>query len=265
MLVNSVVIVLREVLEATLLISILLAVSRRMNLHRKWLVSAFIFGLIGAVLYAQSLAELSNLFDGVGQELINASLGVGILAAIIVCVYLIARYRGQSDVSSRPLSGAMAIAVALAVIQEGSEVLIYVSGFLQMEQFVSGVSIGSFAGFGIGVSIGILFFYFLLAVPEQIAFWVGLVLLGFAGSSMAIQSTQLLAQANVISNGPPVWDTSGLISEGSLPGQLLYALLGYEATPSATELSVFVASFAMIAASALIGLRARSTSAPEIN
>jgi high-affinity iron transporter len=263
MLVNSVVIVLREVLEAALLISILLAVSQRMELHRKWLVAACIFGLIGAVAYARNLVLISGLFGGVGQELFNASMQLGIFVALAACVYLIARHRGQSGTAIRSLSAAMAIAVALAVIQEGSEVFIYVSGFLQIEDFASDIIIGSLVGCGIGVSIGVLLFYFLLALPEERAFWIGLVLLGFAGSAMAIQATQLLAQANIISTGQPVWDTSGLVSEGSLPGELLYAIVGYEATPSATELLVYVASFLAIAAAAVIGLGARSIADPE--
>ena len=263
MLVNSVVVVLREVLEAALLISILLAVSQRMELHRKWLLVAFLAGVVGASAYAKYLAFISELFDGFGQEIINASLQLGTFAALLVCVFLIAQRRNKSVFASRSLSGAMAIAVALAVIQKGSETIVYISGFLQMKEFVSGVSIGSLTGLGIGVSIGVLFYYFLLALPEKRAFWVGLVLLGFAGSSMVIHATQLLIQADVVVSGSPVWDSSALISEGSLPGELLYAFVGYEATPSATELAAYLLSFAAIGLAAFVGLHTHASLAHE--
>ena len=52
-----------------------------------------------------------------------------------------------------------------------------------------------------------------------------------------------------------MWDTSGLISEGSLTGQLLYALVGYEATPSALEVLAYAGSLLIIFLAALIGWR----------
>lgn len=258
MLVNSVGIVLHEVLEATLLISILLAISQRMALRKKWLVGAFVIGAIGAIAYARNLANVSELFGGTGQELANALLQIGIFLALVACVYFIARYRGQPEVAARSLSAAMAVAVALAVIQEGSEVLIYVVGYVQLEEFVSGVSIGSVAGFGIGISAGILFYYFLLALPDNHAFRVGLALLAFAGSSMVLQAIQLLSQADILTTGQPVWDTSAIVSESSPVGEFLYAILGYEATPSAAELIVFLAGFLTIAIAAFIGVGVRS-------
>jgi high-affinity iron transporter len=258
MLVNSVVIILHEVLEAVLLIGILLAVSHRMELRQKWLVGAFAIGLIGAVAYARNIAQISELFAGAGQEIANAILQTGIFFSLVVCVYLIARYRGQPESVTRSLSGAMAVAVALALVQEGSEAFIYIVGYVQLEEFVSGVSIGSVVGFGIGISIGILFYYFLLALPADRAFWVGLALLAFAGSSMVLQAIQLLSQGDILTTGQPVWDSSRVVSESSIVGEFLNAFVGYEATPSATELIVFVAGYLTIATAALTGLGTRS-------
>ena len=41
----------------------------------------------------------------------------------------------------------------------------------------------------------------------------------------------LLVQADWLPSQAPLWDTSAALPENSPPGQLLYALLGYEATP----------------------------------
>jgi len=147
----------------------------------------------------------------------------------------------------------MAISVALAVTREGSEILIYVSGFVQMSDVLSSVAIGSLAGAAIGFSVGVLFYYLLLAMAPLHALLLSLVLLGLAASGMSAQATGLLIQADWIAIAGPIWDSSAIIAEDSLTGQLMYALVGYEASPSATEAGIYAASAAVMAVSVVIG------------
>jgi high-affinity iron transporter len=126
-----------------------------------------------------------------------------------------------------------------------------------MEEFFSAVSIGSVAGAGIGFSIGVLFYYLLVALPERRSLRISLVLLGLAAANMCIQATSLLIQADWLPAAQPLWDTSNWIHEGSLPGQLLYALVGYEATPSPIEAGAYVAALATIGLAAFAGSRLR--------
>jgi high-affinity iron transporter len=253
MLVNSVIIVLREVLEAALMIGILLAVARHVPTGRRWLLVAFVLALGGAVAYARNLATVSAMFGGVGQELLNAGMHLGVFAALVVVVFHIARRHGDVGERSRVLPAAMAVAVALAVAQEGSEVFIYVSGFLQVEEFASGVTLGSIAGAGIGFSVGVLFYYALVGQPEGRARWIAVILLAFAAANMCIQATNLLIQADWLPSAAPLWDSSALLPEDSLVGQLLYALVGYEATPSALEAGTYGIGFAFILLAAFAG------------
>jgi high-affinity iron transporter len=62
-----------------------------------------------------------------------------------------------------------------------------------------------------------------------------------AGSTVA-QSAQLLMQADWIDQTYPLWDSLWLIDERSLTGQMLYALMGYEATPTSKEVLFYIAS-----------------------
>lgn len=253
MLVNSVIIILREVLEAALMISVLLAVSRFLQIKSRWVPFALILGLIGAATYGYFLDPVSNMFEGVGQEIVNAVLQFGVFATLAAIVFLIARQDGAPRGDDVLLPALMAAAVAFAVTREGSEILIYVSGFIQMSDFLSSVGVGSLAGAGIGFSIGVLFYYLLLALPPGRALLISLLLLSLTASGMCAQATQLLIQADVITVSGPLWDTSAFLPEGSLPGQLLYALIGYEATPSAIEVAVYVTSLAVMAASICVG------------
>lgn len=253
MLVNSVIIVLREVLEAALMIGVLLAVSRFLQLSSRWVFFALLFGLSGAMAYGYFLDPVSELFEGVGQELFNAALQFAIFSVLAVIVFHIARHLGEPRNQGSLLPVLMAIAVALGVTREGSEIFIYVLGFVQLNDFFSSVGLGSLTGACIGFSVGVLFYYFLLALPDRRALLVALVLLSLTASGLCAQATKLLIQADWITISRPLWDMSGILPEDSLPGQLLYALIGYEASPSATEVAVHVTSLAVVALSGLAG------------
>lgn len=253
MLVNSVVIVLREVLEAALLISVLLALSRRMQLRSGWLFAALLLGLAGAIAYARLLGPVSELFEGVGQELVNALLQFTVFIGLAAIVFLVAKRGARAGESHGILLKFMAVTVAVAISREGSEIIVFMSGFMQMENLLMSVALGSLAGAGIGCSIGILLFYLLLAMPERHATWVSLVLLCLAAASMCAQATKLLIQADWIGYGGPLWDSSELVSEASLLGQLLYALVGYEASPTAVEVIAYSGSVAVIILCAGLG------------
>jgi high-affinity iron transporter len=253
MLINSVIIVLREVIEAALLISVLLAVSRRLQLSVQWAPIALIAGALGAALYARLLEPVSELFDGVGQELINALMQFGISVLLVVIVLLIARRRERLGGPATVLTGLMAIAVALAAIREGSEILVYVFGFVTIESHRASVLLGSLTGAGIGFSVGVLLYYLLLAIRVNHALWVSLTLLALAASSMCAQAVKLLIQADWLPSGAPLWDTSALVNEQSMVGQFLYALIGYEATPSAIEAVAYFGSIGIIIVAGLAG------------
>ena len=263
MLVNSVVIVLREILEAALLVSVLLALSRRLHIERRWLMAALPLGITGAVLYALMLVPISELFDGAGQELLNAAMRAGVFIALVVVVFLVVRLRKRSQGRCTPLVVAMTTAVALAIAQEGAEIFIYVSGFFQVRELVSSVGLGSFAGAAVGLSAGALFYYLLLALPEQPAMRVSVGLLGLAAASMSIQATVLLIQVDYISASQPLWDSSAIIDESSLPGQLLYALVGYESTPSLPEVGAYIGSLAIVIVAAVLGWRLSASDPQE--
>ncbi len=265
MLINSVIIILREVLEAALMVSVLLAVSRILQLNPRWMWGAMLVGVTGAAAYGHYLGAISELFDGVGQELLNASLQFAVLGLLAMVIFLVARQRGQRCEGYTVLPKLMAMAVALAITREGAEILIYVSGFWQMSDFLSSVGVGSLAGAAIGCSVGVLFYYLLLAISPDRALFTSLVLLGLAASGMSAQAMGLLIQADWVTVASPIWDSSRFIAEDSPPGQLLYALIGYEASPSVAEAVTYAASITVMAVSALLGRTLFGKKAPDIS
>jgi len=250
MLVNSVVIVLREVLEAALMISVLLALTQRLGLRTRWVVPALVLGAIGAVSYGGALPRISDMFDGVGQELVNAAMQFAIYGLLLFCLHAAAR--DGHDGPQKRLVPVMTAAVVLAIAREGSEILIYLSGFLSGDNVAAVVS-GSAIGIGTGASVGVVFYYALRAGQGALAVTAINVLICLVGAGMCAQATGLLIQADWLTVAGPVWDTSAWLPENSALGQLLYALIGYEASPSAVEVAVYLGSIAVMAVVFLAG------------
>ena len=145
------------------------------------------------------------------------------------------------------------------MIREGSEILIYITGFAAVEDQRTAVFAGSAIGAGIGLSVGVLLFFALRALDASRSKITALVLLGLIGAGMVLQSTMLLQQVDLLPMGQPVWDSEALISEQSIGGELLYAVFGYESSPSFIQVILYGLSIFFIFAIYTLSLRGERT------
>jgi high-affinity iron transporter len=257
MFLNSVILVLQEILEAALLLSMLLLIvklietsSRTAVVRRSWIWSALACGLVLACTYAWFMPEIAEWFDYVGQEVTNA------LCQALTIVFLMVFIHGLGTAGAPPKAGRAVLAstclivvVALAIMREGSEIVLYLGGIMGQPDAVTPVFLGAVLATGIGVSCGILLYYLLVSFSSRVALRIALVLLALFAGNMASQAVLLLTQADWLPYSPQLWDSSGVLPEYSAAGQLLYALIGYEATPSLLQLAGYVAAFLLMAAS----------------
>lgn len=234
MFLNSVVLILQEILEAALLISVLLAFTRLRGVRQRWIIAAIIIGCLGAFLFALNMAQISEWFDYVGQEVTNAFIQLSIMLLLSIFA---ARHLGRPD--HHPSRGhnrefilCMLFIVSLALTREVSEIFIYIGGAITEPSNVQPALIGAGIGAGIGISAGVLIYYSLLGLPPKWITLTGLLLLSLVAGNMASQATLLLTQADWLPYSRILWDSSELLPENSVLGHLLYALIGYEATPS---------------------------------
>ena len=235
MLLTSVIIVLREVLEAALLVSILSALSAERGIRRGWIGWALMCGLVSALGLGYGIDTVSNWFDGFGQEVSSAYMQFAIYLAMAVLLLLLGTPAGAGERNTRMIPVVMAMIVALATSREGFEVLVYVFGFAGNLKHLLAVLVGSAIGAGIGISIGALIYYLLRSMPRDPSHFVSLFLLVLVAAALVSQASLLLIQADWLPSQLPVWDSSAVIAEDSVAGQLLYALIGYEATPTAIQ------------------------------
>jgi len=264
MLLTSVILILQETLEAALLIAILAVVTLQMGRRPRWLPWGFLAGVALALLYAVNIRSISEWFDYVGQEILNATLQAAIALTIMMLAWMTARAPGPgreptgAPGRSGPLFSTLcALAVTLAITREGSEILVYLSGLLGQQDKVQAVLIGSGIGFGIGISTGFLLFYGLMSLRHGWGRWIPLALLALFSGNMLAQSALQLAQADWLPAGAALWDSSGWLAEQSIPGRLLYALVGYESSPSAAQAVAYLAGVAAVLLAAAAGRRSR--------
>jgi high-affinity iron transporter len=254
MLLNAVIIILREVIEASLIISIFLAFSQRFNLSRSWLLSIPL-GVVFAIIYAFNINTISQYFDGVGQEVANAVIHTVVFT--VLCLFTTFAVRFKRLPSLNTILALMFVGVTFASIREGSEIILYIHGFWGSPEQLKPVLIGGAIGSGIGVSVGIFFYYFFVNLPTKLAAKTGFLLCLLVAGGMVLQAVQLLTQADWIASDYPVWDTSNWVHEHSAFGQLLYALVGYEATPTLTQV---ISYFAAITSMSLLAYFSNSYS-----
>ena len=142
---------------------------------------------------------------------------------------------------TKPLT-ALAIVVGLAVLREGSEVVLFLYGIMAQGTSGAALLVGGVLGIAAGAAFTALTYFGLLAIPNRHIFSVTSWLIALLAAGMAAQSVQFLNNAGlVVALDRTVWDTSWLLSEGSILGRLLHILIGYTERPTEMQLIVYVA------------------------
>jgi len=248
---GALIIVFREVIEAGLIVGIVMAATRGVPDRSRWIMIGIGAGVLGAAIVAMFAGVISEAFQGAGQELFNASvLGVAVIMLMWHNAWMARHGREIADEMRRvgtavsegakPLT-ALAIVVGLAVLREGSEVVLFLYGILASGTTVSSLLTGGLLGIAAGAAFSALTYFGLLAIPNRYIFSVVGVPLTQHAAGMAAQSVPFLNHAGlVIALDHTVWDTSWLLSEGSIFGRLLHTLIGYTERPTEMQLVVYV-------------------------
>jgi high-affinity iron transporter len=254
---GALIIVFREVIEAGLIVGIVMAATRGVPDRSRWIMIGIGAGVLGAAIVAMFAGVISEAFQGAGQELFNASvLGVAVIMLMWHNAWMARHGREIADEMRRvgtavsegakPLT-ALAIVVGLAVLREGSEVVLFLYGIMASGTSGSALLVGGLLGIAAGAAFSALTYLGLLAIPSRYIFSVTSWLIALLAAGMAAQAVQFLNNAGlVVALDRTLWDTSWLLSEKSIFGRLLHTLIGYIDRPSEMQLLVYVATlFAM--------------------
>jgi high-affinity iron transporter len=254
----ALVIVFREVFEAGLVVGIVMAVTAGVAGRTLWIAGGVAAGVLGACVVAVFTSGLSELFGGSGQEVFNAGiLGFAVLMLTWHNVWmsrhgreLVAELRaaGEAVVAGSKSLLALAIVVAIAVLREGSEVVLFLYGVAAAQGGASWtMAAGGLVGLILGSSVCLLTYLGLLTIPTRYLFSVTSALIALLAAGMAAQAIAFLEQANIVTAlDETVWDTSWILSDSSFMGRALHTLIGYVDQPTGMQLIVYVATLGTI-------------------
>jgi high-affinity iron transporter len=248
---GTLIIVFRETIEAGLIIGIVLAATRGVHGRGQWITLGLAGGVLGACMVAGFAGAISDTFAGSGQELLNAAI---LSTAVVMLMWhnaWMARHGREmaaelnkvgAEVTQgkRPLT-ALALVVGLAVLREGSEIVLFLYGIVAGGTSGSELLLGGLLGLAAGAAFTGLTYMGLLAIPSRHIFLVTTILITLLAAGMAAQAVKFLAQAGFVTAlGESLWDTSEWLPEGGIPGKILHALMGYSDQPTGMQVIVYL-------------------------
>jgi high-affinity iron transporter len=252
------IIVFREVLEAALIVGIVMVASRGVMRRGAWVGGGIAAGVVGALVVAGGAETIAAAASGIGQEVFNAAI---LFAAVAMLGWhnvwmtqhgreltLHANRLGAAVRAGTQPLWALAAAVGLAVLREGSEVVLFLYGIAAAGGAgAAAMALGGVLGLAFGVAAGGALYFGLVKIPLRHLFSVTSWLVLLLAAGMASQGAAFLLQADLLPPlGSTLWDTSFLLSDQSLVGRVLHTLIGYTAQPAGIQLVFYLATLLVI-------------------
>jgi high-affinity iron transporter len=251
-------IVFRETLEAALFVGIVAASTRGVIDRSRWLSLGVAAGVMGSILMASAMGQISSWADGIGQDIVTICIliiSLCMLAWHCICVspnssqmVLDAKQIGASTAKGNQSLWALTIAVAFSVLREGAETVLFVSGLITgASESLGAITTGVAIGLTLGALVGWLIYEGLGQVKPQRLFAVTNILILMLAGSLASQLAKTATQADWISLlGEQAWDISALLPNDSAIGMVLHGVMGFEASPTQLQVLFYLGATALI-------------------
>ena len=249
--ISSLVLSLREGLEAALIIGIVLGILRKLD--RRDLSFLVWAGAISALILSFMVAFVLNLigteFEGAGEQVfegITMLLAAGILTWMIFWMrtYSISMREelelGVRQATSKRRQWALFLLAFLAVLREGIELALFILAVRLTSSPVQTV-----LGASLGIGGAILLGWILFATTRRVSLthffqYTNALLIVFAAGLVGIGIHEFNEAGWVPAIIEHIWDVSFIIPEESTFGQLLRALVGYSSSPSLSQVIAYV-------------------------
>src|SRR5688572_1524232 len=207
---SSAIIVFREMFEIVLIVGVVLAATRGLP-KQGWAVAlGLLGGLAGAGVIALFAGRISEMAEGMGQEIFNALIlftAAGFIGWTVVWMKshaAEARARffqvGQAVAEGRAPYIVLSGIIALAVWREGSEIVLFSYGMLAAGHSVTNLLTGAMVGAAGGMVVGTLLYFGMIHIPMKLFFRVTGTLLILLVAGMVSQGIGFLVAAGAFEN-----------------------------------------------------------------
>jgi len=248
----------RESLEIALLLGVIFAATNKIYNRNFYVGIGLIIGIILSILLAIFTKKISTSFNGLGGDIFNIillTIAIFLMGGTLIWmkeksyeltnnIHKVSKDIEQSNQSKWILTGV----ITSCILREGSEIVLFTYGLLagkevnQME-LLGGISLG----ISLGLISGFSLYYGLVKISGKYLFKVSEILLMFIAAGLASSLANLLIQAGFITAlDYPIWDSSWLVKDNSILGEILCVTMGYTSRPSILQLIFFVATIIII-------------------
>jgi high-affinity iron transporter len=252
------IVVFREFLEIAIVLGVVIAATRGLANRKRFIWAGIIAGVLGSLLVAFFAEGISNAAEGMGQELFNAAILLTASAVIGWTVLWMRSHARQmtahiKKVGAQITEGTLpaytiTVIIGLAVLREGAEIVLFTYGMLASGQALFNVIVGGILGAVAGSIFGLALYLGIITIPVRYVFQVTSWMLIFLSAGMASLAAKYLVAGGAIDwLTNKLWDSSWLLSEDSIVGQILHALVGYSDQPMAIQLVFFAVTLGLLA------------------
>jgi high-affinity iron transporter len=254
---STLVIVFREILEVALILGVVMAATRGAPNRNSLVLWGVVAGVLGSLFVAYGASEITDMMEGMGQEILNiAILSLAVLMIGLTVIWVGSHSRkitaelrqvGQQVVTGEKPLYIISIIVATSVLREGTEITLFLYGIIASGASVAEVISGFILGLILGATTGLLIYNGLLSISQKYVFTVTTWLLVLLAAGMAAKVASFLDAAELLTYfSEPIWDSSWLISESSIAGKILGTLVGYMEQPTGMQAIFYISTLLII-------------------
>jgi high-affinity iron transporter len=143
----------------------------------------------------------------------------------------------------------LAVVVSIAMWREGAEIVLFMAGILNSSaEPVIYILMGGVAGSACAIVIGMLLYFGLIKLSSKYLFAVTGWLLILLACGMSAQIAGFLNAADILPAYGQLWDSGNLLSQNSIVGKILHAMLGYSERPSGIQLIFYTVTLVLTVA-----------------
>lgn len=232
MLINTVVLFLRDALPAFILVALLLNTTEKPIHHGLTLLIGTFVGALFSILLMQSVIVSADWWNGIGNEVLFSS--------VLVVFYLCLLWHFHLSGTSAPwlMYFVPIILVSISIALNGASLYTYLYSFWSKGEGDI-LMLGTLLGIGISLCVAIILYY----TAQWIALYHPLLIKGLLVLHVAGQMNQILfyvEQIGWVSTSEALWNTQALISERSEIGHFFTAFIGYKEAPSMEYIGLFL-------------------------
>lgn len=255
---TSALIVFREVFEIAIIVCVILAATSQVPRRNHWIAAGILGGASIVGLLACFAPLISKLSTQLGEHVFHAIV-LFIASSLITWSMLWMQKHGREIASqmkevSHSISAGqtplymLAIVTGLAVLREGSEIVLFLYGIYSTgDATINEIFGGAFLGIVMGTTAAVIMYLGLIRIPVKQLFSISGWLLAFLAAGMVAKGAGHLIQANLLpAIINPLWNTSAILSQHSLTGRFLSTLFGYQDHPAAMQVLFYAATLGLI-------------------